>query len=61
MLESYEDIEIRNFQHLDTDGRFIVFPEYPEFACVEGIVNAIVHRDYSIIHVTHLFIQNPMG
>ncbi len=38
MLESYEDIEIRDFQHLDTDGRFIVFPEYPEFACVEGIV-----------------------
>ena len=48
MLESYEDIEIRDFQYLDTDGRFIVFPEYPEFACVEGIVNAIVHRDYSI-------------
>ena len=48
MLESYEDIEIRDFQHLDTDGRFIVFPEYPEFAWVEGIVNAIVHRDYSI-------------
>lgn len=39
---------LRDFQYLDKDGRFKVVPEYPEFTWVEGIVNALSHRNYSI-------------
>ena len=28
-------------------GKFIVVPEYPEFAWLEGIVNAVTHREYA--------------
>lgn len=28
-------------------GRFVESPEYPEFPLVEGIINAVVHRDYA--------------
>lgn len=28
-------------------GRFVENPEYPEFPWVEGIINAIAHRDYA--------------
>ncbi|WP_288847718.1 ATP-binding protein [uncultured Sneathia sp.] len=39
---------LRDFQYLDDDGMFKTVPEYPEFAWIEGIVNALVHRNYSI-------------
>lgn len=39
--------QLREFQFLGEDGRFKIVPEYPEFAWFEGIVNAVVHRDYS--------------
>jgi ATP-dependent DNA helicase RecG len=39
---------LREFQVLGQDGRFHTVPEYPFFAWFEGLVNAIVHRDYSI-------------
>ncbi|MPN31470.1 hypothetical protein SDC9_178944 [bioreactor metagenome] len=39
---------MREFQQLDKDGKFKKIPEYPEFAWLEGVVNAVVHRDYSI-------------
>lgn len=39
--------QLRDFQTLDTTGKFKVIPEYPEFAWFEGIVNALTHRDYS--------------
>lgn len=39
--------QLREFQFLGEDGRFKIIPEYPEFAWFEGIVNAVVHRDYS--------------
>ncbi|QIW14956.1 ATP-dependent DNA helicase RecG [Pasteurellaceae bacterium RH1A] len=39
--------QLREFQYLDDDGRFKIMPEYPEFAWFEGIVNALVHRNYS--------------
>lgn len=38
---------LREFQYLDDDGMFQVIPEYPEFAWVEGLVNAVTHRDYA--------------
>lgn len=40
--------QLREFQFLGEDGRFKIVPEYPEFAWFEGIVNAVVHRDYSV-------------
>lgn len=40
--------QMREFQTLDEDGRFKKYPEYPEFAWLEGLVNAVTHRDYSI-------------
>ncbi len=40
--------QMREFQQLDRDGKFKKIPEYPEFAWLEGIVNAVTHRDYSI-------------
>lgn len=40
--------QLREFQFLGEDGRFKIVPEYPDFAWFEGIVNAIVHRDYSL-------------
>lgn len=38
---------LREFQYLGEDGRFETIPEYPEFAWFEGIVNAVIHRDYA--------------
>ena len=50
--------QLRDFTRLNTTtGKFEVIPEYPEFAWVEGITNAIVHRDYSM---TGLFIKVTM-
>lgn len=40
--------QMREFQTLDEDGRFRAYPEYPEFAWLEGLVNAVTHRDYSL-------------
>lgn len=39
---------LRDFQYLDEDSKFKIMPEYPEFAWVEGIVNALTHRSYLI-------------
>lgn len=40
--------QMREFQQLGKDGKFKKIPEYPEFAWLEGLVNAVAHRDYSI-------------
>lgn len=40
--------QMREFQQLGLDGKFKKIPEYPEFAWLEGLVNAVAHRDYSI-------------
>ncbi|QIM62062.1 ATP-dependent DNA helicase RecG [Pasteurellaceae bacterium Orientalotternb1] len=39
--------QLREFQRLDDNGQFVKIDEYPEFAWLEGIVNAITHRSYS--------------
>lgn len=50
ITESAEFIktQLRDFNHLGPDGKFVTIPEYPEFAWTEGLVNAVTHRDYSI-------------
>lgn len=40
--------QMREFQFLDSNGRFRKVPEYPEFTWLEGLVNAVAHRNYSI-------------
>lgn len=50
LLESAKSVlknQLREFQRLDESGKFIKIDEYPEFAWLEGIVNAITHRSYS--------------
>ena len=44
LLES----QMREFQQLGRDGVFKRIPEYPAFAWLEGLVNAVTHRDYSL-------------
>ena len=44
LLES----QMREFQHLSREGLFVRIPEYPPFTWLEGLVNAVTHRDYSI-------------
>lgn len=41
--------QLRDFQYLGNDGVFKQISEYPEFAWFEGIVNAVVHRNYSFM------------
>ncbi len=41
--------QLREFVALDRmTGRFLTVPEYPEFAWLEGIVNAVTHREYAM-------------
>ena len=39
--------QLREFTHLNPNGIFETVPEYPEFAWYEGLINAVIHRDYS--------------
>lgn len=42
-------IQLREFTALDPKtGLFRTQPEYPEFAWLEGIVNAVTHREYAL-------------
>lgn len=45
-VRAFINILLREFQYLDIDGKFKVMPEYPEFAWLEGVLNALTHRDY---------------
>ena len=41
--------QIREHTYLGKDARFVTKAEYPEFVWKELIINAITHRDYSIL------------
>ncbi len=47
-IKEFISSQLREFQFLNEQGKFEEIPEYPEFAWLEGIVNALTHRDYSI-------------
>lgn len=41
--------QLREFMAMDEkSGSFLSVPEYPEFAWLEGIVNAVTHREYAM-------------
>ena len=40
--------QLRDFNHLTKEGIFEKVPEYPEFAWIEGLTNACVHRNYAM-------------
>ena len=41
--------QLREFMMFDvSSGKFQSVPEYPEFAWLEGIVNAVTHREYAM-------------
>ncbi len=47
--KQFLSIQLREFTALDPNtGLFKTQPEYPEFAWLEGIVNAVVHREYAM-------------
>jgi ATP-dependent DNA helicase RecG len=57
--EAREIIEsqLRTFTRLDKkDGKFHTAPEYPPFAWYEALVNACVHRSYSLMNM-NIFIK----
>jgi ATP-dependent DNA helicase RecG len=47
-FEKVMDAQIREFSRLGKDGLFYTAPEYPKQAWYEAIVNACVHRYYSL-------------
>lgn len=47
--KQYISNQLREFTALNVKtGKFQNVPEYPEFAWLEGIVNAVVHREYAM-------------
>lgn len=63
------DSQIRDFSRLGVDGKFYTAPEYPEPAWYEAVVNACVHRSYSLRNMNvfvkmfddRLVIESPGG
>ena len=53
VIQSAKDFisnQLREFTALNSStGKFQIVPEYPEFAWLEGIVNAVTHREYAMI------------
>lgn len=49
-VKEYLSIQLREFMVLNQKtGMFQTVPEYPEFAWLEGIVNAVAHREYGMV------------
>ena len=47
--KEFTTIQLREFTALNPKtGMFQIVPEYPEFAWLEGIVNAVAHREYGM-------------
>ena len=59
--------QIKEYTFLGSDANFRTTPQYPKFCWTELIVNAVVHRDYSImgtdiivkIFDNHLIVESP--
>lgn len=48
--KEFMSVQLREFTALNqTTGMFQIVPEYPEFAWLEGIVNAVTHREYGMM------------
>ena len=45
----FVDTQIKEYSFLGEDARFVTIPQYPPFCWTELIVNAVAHRDYSIL------------
>lgn len=45
-VPEFVNTQLRDFTHLNSEGEFETIPEYPEFTYVEGITNAVTHRNY---------------
>ena len=67
--EKVLDSQVREFSHLAGDGKFYPEPEYPKWAWYEAVVNACVHRSYSLKNMPvfikmfddRLIIESPGG
>ena len=46
---AFVDTQIKEYTFLGEDARFVTIPQYPPFCWTELIVNAVAHRDYSIL------------
>jgi len=47
--KSFIATQLREFTMLNvSSGKFQIVPEYPEFAWLEGIANAVTHREYAM-------------
>ena len=46
---SFVKTQLKERTYLGPDALFVTEPEYPEFSWTELIVNAVAHRDYSIL------------
>ncbi len=45
----FVETQIKEYTFLGEDARFVTIPQYPSFCWTELIVNAVAHRDYSIL------------
>jgi ATP-dependent DNA helicase RecG len=61
--------QLRQFSHLEKDGKFYTVPEYPVVAWYEAVVNACVHRSYGLRNMNifvklfedRLVVESPGG
>ncbi len=49
-VQDYVTSQLRQFRYLGADNRFTNVPELPEEAWFEVIVNALVHRSYTVVN-----------
>ena len=46
---AFVETQIKEYTFWGEDARFVTIPQYPPFCWTELIVNAVAHRDYSIL------------